>query len=188
MSWAIAKWMRELAIMATEPKPAKSPPRIGKIAVHIARHEIGRGEVTANNKGPDIDRYRTSVVNGKMGPGGAWCAAFISYILELASETHGIVPPFKRSHGAKRLYKNLCVSGTMIGRRDMPFVGDIAVWHRGTRVNGMWGWQGHIGIVSELNWESKSWKYIAGNEGRFPSKVHEFRAKNLGKLAGFVRI
>lgn len=143
-------------------------------ALRIARAEMGQGETEGNNAGPAVRKYR------KDSTAAAWCAAFLSWCFEQACEELGLEMPFKRSHGAKRLYKNVWKAGS---KHDTPQVGDLVCWDRGK----LGSWHGHVGIVSRV--EGPSFWTIEGNRGSFPSKVAEYRHEvGEARLMGFARI
>lgn len=147
--------------------------RVGPRALQLALGELGNGEQGGNNQGPDLDRYRTGL-DGRRGPGGAWCAAFGCWYLEHAGFK------FKRSHSAKGLYAACLRAGAWKVERPAP--GDGVLWHRGAAG----AWTGHWGIVSSVQ-GSTFWS-VEGNRGGFPSKVREYQHE-LGEalLLGFCR-
>lgn len=146
----------------------------------IAKQEIGKGEDPrlGNNRGSDVYRYR-----GADGAG-AWCAAFAGYCIEHAYKEMGRALPFKRSNGAKRLFKNIRKAGTYLGRATAAVrPGDVVCWHRGKAGS----WQGHIGIVSEIH-DDGTFSSIEGNVGRVPAKVKEIRHDPTHeRIVGFAR-
>lgn len=147
----------------------------GLAALDIAEAEMGRGESTANNEGPDIDRYR------KGGVDGAWCAAFVSYCLEEGAARIAKRLPVARSHNAKRLFARCVKAGREVG---LPAPGDIVLWHRGAQG----ARTGHIAIVRQVH-EDGSFTTIEGNRGGFPSKVREYlHEQGEALLLGFARL
>lgn len=171
---ALLSWFIGLFRVKT-PAP-KTIPTMGRATLLIAFTQIGRGESGKNNRGPDVETYRNH-----RGPRGPWCAAFVSWCLESASERLGVKPP-KRSHGAKRLFANIKKYGGVEVERPLP--GDIALWQRGAAGS----WNGHIGIVSRASNDGGFWA-IEGNRGRFPARVNEFNHQvGEGSLLGFVRL
>lgn len=133
--------------------------------VKLARLELGNGEETSNNEGPDLDRYRDG------GAKGSWCAAFVCFILLNSGFT------FVRSHGARRLTKNLKKAGWTESK--VPVVGAVALWGRGTS-----SWMGHTAIVSRV--EGDRWWVIEGNVGAFPAKVSEREVSQRPRFISFV--
>jgi hypothetical protein len=168
----IAALFRRAAPPSLPPMP---PSTFGAAALAVAMREIGKGESVANNIGPDLDRYRCG------GPGGAWCAALMSYCLETGAQEIGAPLPLTRSHRAKRLYDRAIAAGS---RAIEPMPGDLACWHRG--VAG--ARTGHIGIVSR-GLVDGLWHAIEGNRGGFPSRVREY-PHELGEamFIGFARL
>lgn len=144
--------------------------------IATASREVGKGERFKNNDGPDVKRYR-----GAKGGKGAWCAAFVSYCIEVASKKLGIPVPLKRSHGARQLFR-WALNGTRPLQK--PEKGMLVFWNRGVAGS----WKGHIGIVCDVKPNGTFWA-IEGNRGRYPAKVDIFRHQ-LGedRLVGFARI
>jgi hypothetical protein len=171
-AWArIGNW----ASRVPPPIPLSSYSSLGARLIEIAQKEIGNGEEGGNNRGPDIDRYRAG-----HGGRGSWCAAFVSYCLEKAYADFEQPMPFRRSHGAKALWRRAAKAGAAV---TVPNPGDLVCWHRGP----VGGWQGHIGIVSRA--EGESFWSIEGNVGRVPAKVAEFKhSTREKKLFGFARL
>ena len=150
---------------------------LSSVALKIARMEVGCGESDGNNRGPDVERYRGDTIAG------AWCASFASWCFEQAAEQMNAPLPFKRSNGAKKLYRNVGRAGAFV---DRPRVGDVACWQRGNGSKAD-AWKGHVGIVSKV--EGDRFWTIEGNRGKFPSRVREFEHR-IGerRLIGFARI
>jgi len=166
--------------------------------VATARSEVGRGE-KGQNAGPDIERYRRH-----KGPRGAWCAAFASYCLEVSwsmavdefADEHQVSAvgdlglfrtrcPVARSHGARRLWKNVRSVGHEIITLIQP--GDLVLWSRWPHTS----WIAHIGIVADVG--RRSFASIEGNVGPTPAIVglfeHPFgETTRRRKLIGFSRI
>lgn len=149
-------------------------PPLAHEALMLAQREKGNGESSGNNAGPDIRRYRGDSISA------AWCAAFVSYCYEQAAAKLGVAMPFKRSHGAKRLYRRIGKAGEFV---KTPRPGDVVCWDRGKKGS----WQGHIGFVVRVN--GPTFWTIEGNVGAFPSKVAEYRHElDEARLVGFARI
>jgi hypothetical protein len=182
--FAFAPITRFIAWLTTDPGWAMlrslSPSPLGVAALAVAREEIGKGESGGNNQGPDLDRYRGG------GKGGAWCAAFVFFCLLTACERRGRLPPVKRSHGARQLFRRIVAAGMLVRHRDIR-PGDVVLWARGAEGS----WTGHIGIVSEVERDDAGtvtiWQYVAGNEGSYPALVRE-RAGRSRRLIGFARV
>lgn len=147
---------------ANDSEPPRAPndnrQTLAQATLSIALAEVGRGESGRNNDGPDVIRYR----RGQRGYG-SWCAAFVSYCAEQAANELNITLPFKRSHGAKRLYRAIGEAGSFVND---PQPGDVVCWHRGPPG----AWTGHIGIVVEHLGVSVV-NVVEGNIGKFPAFV-----------------
>lgn len=171
MSWPLS-WVKSR--FAPRPVQVLSS-RVAAAVMVAARGQLGCGEEGANNKGPDIDRYRTDRT-GRYGSGGAWCAAFVCWCID-QSELR-----YQRSHRAKTLFDNLLRAGAT--RVDVPSVGDVALWHRGA-ANAT---TGHVGLVSMVG-PGSHFKSIEGNRGGYQSLVREY-PHELGEalLLGFARL
>ena len=157
------------------------PSPLGLAALEVAKREVGNGEEGGNNIGPHLDRYR-----GGQGAKGSWCAAFIFYCILTASIGRGRPCPVKRTHGARKLFRRCVAAGWLVDYADVQ-PGDVVCWARGPEGS----WQAQIGIVSVVVWdrdgEPAGFKYIAGNEGRYPSKVEEHEGHRR-RLIGFARV
>jgi len=160
----------------------KSESTIGALALEIAIGEIGNGEVGGNNSGPHIAKYKGIKDDGDDDDDGAWCASFVSWCCLEAAKRLEIDLPFKTSHGAKRLLRNVIKSGG--GRISDPKPGDIVCWDRGRPGS----WQGHIGFVENL--KNGILYTVEGNVGRFPSRVRKFQHDfdRETRLEGFARL
>lgn len=159
-----------------EPPPRKDWCQFGEDVLHIARQEIGNGEVGANNRGKHVRKY----LGGKEGQ--AWCAAFVSYCIEQGAAYCGVQQPVKRAHGAKKLFHRIGKAGSFVER---PRPGDVVCWHRG-RVG---SWQGHIGIVESYDAATDTMTTIEGNRGPYPSVVarYSYHVAAEQQLIGFAR-
>ena len=99
---------------------------------------VGAGEAGGKNTGPEIDRFLASV---GLGPGYAWCAAFVSYSLQASRPT----PDFPQTRSA--LARHFRVPGYAIDMRravasNMEYeAGWIVGWQRGTSI------YGHVGFI-----------------------------------------
>ncbi len=99
---------------------------------------VGVTESGGKNSGPEIDRFLASV---GLDPGYAWCAAFVSYSLEISDP----MPEFPQVRSA--LARHFRVSGYAIDIRravasSMEYEpGWIIGWQRGTSI------YGHVGFV-----------------------------------------
>lgn len=99
---------------------------------------VGVTEAGGKNSGPEIDRFLASV---GLDPGYAWCAAFVSYALEVARPA----PSFPQTRSA--LARHFRVPGYAIDMRravasNMEYeAGWIVGWRRGTSI------YGHVGFI-----------------------------------------
>jgi len=159
------------------------PSSIGAKAVDLAREEIRNGarEWGGNNAGPDVEKYRDG--NGGSGP---WCASFQYWLEKTARAARGLSMPFAYTPGARKLYRLFVQHGMRVELRDIQ-VGDLVLWGRGPKG----GWQGHVGRVSQVargpKGELSRWRYIAGNEGRYPAPVAETEGHRR-RLVGVARL
>lgn len=114
--------------------------------VDTALSYVGVVEKTGKNDGYQVEKFLKSVGRKK---GDSWCAAFVSYCLEVnkvkePSIRSGLAQAFRK---AKTVYK---ANNTKKVKR-----GDLAIWQNGDT------WTGHIGIV--LSWNKNSGKTVEGN-------------------------
>lgn len=65
-----------------------------KRTLEIASGEVGVTEEGGDNFGPRVEEYLRSV---GLGPGNAWCAAFVYWCIEKASKESGVKNPFCRT-------------------------------------------------------------------------------------------
>ena len=153
---------------------------LASVTLQIAIEEIGKGEEGGNNSGPHVAKYKLIEDDGDPDDDGAWCAAFLSWCVEEACRRLDLDMPFKRSQGAKRLFKNAGKAGAFVSS---PRPGDLVCWDRGTPGS----WQGHIGIVEKV--EEGILYTVEGNVGRYPSKVRRFMhdLDRQTRLEGFAR-
>jgi len=140
---------------------------LGLLALSIAIENIGNGEEGGNNSGPFVEMLHGKEFDGNDDDDGAWCASFASWCFEQACDRRLdlIELPFKRSGGAKTLWKNIGNAGSF---PTDPAPGDVVCWDRGKRGS----WQGHIGFVERI--EDGILYTVEGNVGSYPSKVKRF--------------
>jgi uncharacterized protein (TIGR02594 family) len=128
--------------------------------IAIARAELGRGETIGDNDGPDVLRY----TRGKRA---AWCAGFVSYVLDQAGSN-----PFGDTLSARSMLNRARTLGLAT---KTPAPGCVVIWSRGEG-------KGHAGIVIEAH-KDGGFRSIEGNVGEFPAKVkiinHKPGEKNL---------
>lgn len=158
------------------PEPNNQASKLGLYALAVAQREIGKGEEGMNNYGPDVVRYRQGIDDG-----GPWCADFVCYCFREAARQVGVPVPFRLSRSAKRLYREMCITGYEV-HPELIRPGDVACWHRGA-ANAP---TGHVGIVIEVR--GVRFSTIEGNRGSFPSMVGVFEHQlGEGGLIGFAR-
>lgn len=175
--WTTSDYYRELMILRPSP--------LGLATLKVARTQIGKGELGGNNIGPDLDRYR-----GPRGGTGSWCAAFVYWCAWRAAQSRRHRVPFARTHGARKLFRRAVRSGMLVPARAV-MAGDLVLWSRGNPNKPEERWKAHIGIVSEVERDRGKvlgWKYIAGNEGKYPALVLERYGHKRGRLVGFARL
>jgi len=134
-----------------------------------ARAEIGKGETIANNRGEVIKLYNR-------GFEGAWCAGFVSYILDKAG-----FKDLGYSLSAKQIYNRAKALNLIT---DKARAGDLIVFWRESKKS----WKAHIGIVEKI--EGNYIHTIEGNVGDYPSVVKriKYNKNNIPKLLGFIKI
>jgi len=154
------------------PLPAAGGSAAGRAALAVAMQDMaaGRGEIGANNSGPDVAAYLTPAA---LGTPNNWCAAFVSHCFRQALGHNAV---FGYLPGAQDVHNKMKQLGyayaASIGNPPQP--GDIIVWRRVDPTDpAHTGWWGHIGIVHSFA-NGNLWT-IEGNRGPFPSKVKSFR-------------
>jgi hypothetical protein len=158
--------------------PASS--ELGLLALSIAVDNIGNGEEGGNNSGPFVEKLHLKVWDGNDDDDGAWCGAFVSWCFEEACRRLDIDMPFKRSGGAKRLWRNIKEAGS---EPLEPAPGDVVCWDRGKRGS----WAGHTGFVE--SYSGGVLNTVEGNVGAYPSRVRRFMhdLSRQDRLEGFAR-
>lgn len=125
------------------------------IVLRFALGQDGVREARAANTGPEVNRYLASV---GLGPGYAWCAAFVYWAISGAAKAAGIDPPFLRSAYCPDIH-------SWARHRDIlhstPQVGDAFLYlvPEGGRV-----WAHHIGLVTAVG--GGRFRTIEGNTNR----------------------
>jgi CHAP domain len=118
-----------------------------------AKSYVGVRELTGNNDGVEIEKFLSSVGLKK---GNAWCAAFISYCLEV----NNIKVPSVRSglarHFQSKVNKKYIVDAKLVLRGKKIPKGSLVIWQKGVTVFG------HVGMV-QTNWIGQYGKTIEGN-------------------------
>lgn len=153
--------------------------RLRHEAVRIARSNLGYGEHNP--------RFLTAIGSPASY---AWCAIFASYCYSRAA-TNLKLPEqawcYRRKNvpepGAKRLTKNMGKVGSIYRPyecdADQPQVGDLVCWSRGVL-----GWQGHVGIVTEVGSSGLYFRSIEGNVGaKVVERTHTFDEPKLWRFA-----
>ncbi len=130
--------------------------------VSIAQSQIGRGETSGNNRGPDVKKY----LSGKEGL--PWCAGFVSYCA--------------KTSGSKIRYTLRAKDFLRLGKKiKEPMAGDLIVFSRS-------GGSGHVGIIETVSLTKII--TIEGNTGNYPSKVKRFsyNKNHVKNLLVYIRI
>jgi len=119
--------------------------------VDVAKTYVGVTEdPSGTNKGEVVNRFLASV---DLGPGYAWCAAFVSHVLDEA----GAERPRVRSAGATDFLdaRRVIDATDVLEGRATPRIGDIGVMRRGN------SWKGHTWFVD--GWQCQCGRTIEGN-------------------------
>jgi hypothetical protein len=109
---------------------------------------------TSRNSGPEVDAYLRSV---GLGPGFAWCTAFVHWCFDQGSAVCALDNPCPRTAGALALWdKHIGASLALVpGEADEVQPGDVFVIDHG---HGL----GHVGFI-EGRKDDGSWWTIEGN-------------------------
>lgn len=175
-SWALRAALGGLSPLLTEYElpslPAAGGSAAGRGALQVALQELaaGRGEIGANNDGPEVAGY---VAPTGVGTPNNWCAGFVSHCFNQAlghPAVFGYLPGAQSVHNRMRALGHTIPASTT----NPPQPGDIIVWKRVDPVDPVvTAWYGHIGLVHSYA-NGNLWT-IEGNRGPFPSKVKSFR-------------
>lgn len=144
----------------TEP-PRLVPSPFALATLEAARSQLGLGEVGRNNSGPHVAKYcnYAHVASGEVSTG-PWCACFGSWSMEQGARDIGLARcPVRRSHGARRLMRNVIKAGGVYIKE--PEIAAVVCFPRdkaGKRA-------GHWAIIESIN-EDGSVVTIEGNKGR----------------------
>ena len=111
----------------------------------FAQKEIGVSEKPpGSNRGARVEEYLSSV---KIGPGNAWCAAFVYWCFQQASLNLNRVNPLVRTAGCMQHWRNTIgvkiASADAISNPSLIKPGAIFIIRRG-------GGKGHTGIVTGI--------------------------------------
>jgi hypothetical protein len=175
-AWAIQARLNNIASVETQfglpapPMAGGSGAGRGAITVAMQDMEAGRGEIGANNSGPDVAAYLAPT---GLGTPNNWCAAFVSHCYRQAlghNAVFGYVPGAQEVHNRMKQLGHAYTASLS----NPPQPGDIIVWRRvDPNDPAHTGWYGHIGLVHSFA-DGNLWT-IEGNRGTFPSKVKAFR-------------
>lgn len=165
--------LRLVRVVPREDPPTRS--KIGPAALAIIISELGCGETTGQNSGPDIDRYR-ELGGGR--PKDSWCASLVGYCIAKACDVRlGIACPIVPSSRALQLFERCGKAGCFVTE---PMPGDVVAWKRKGG--------GHVGIFNR-RLDAGAFESVEGNKGRFPSRVrpypHEYGEPD---FVGFARL
>tara|TARA_R110002153_G_scaffold1580_24_gene8223 strand:+ start:5103 stop:5747 length:645 start_codon:yes stop_codon:yes gene_type:complete len=154
---------------------------VGTESLSVAIENIGNGEEGGNNSGPFVEMLKGKTWDGNDDDDGAWCADFVGWCVQVASDRLGVPMPIVRSGGAKKLFSNIKEAGCEVTN---PLPGDVVCWDRGNPGS----WQGHIGFVEK--YEGGILYTVEGNVGKYPAKVKRFMHDVLKdeRLVGYARI
>lgn len=115
---------------------------LGQKSLEIAKANIGTSEMPkGSNSGPEINIYLRSV---GLGPGYAWCMAFVYYCVNKAAGDLEIVNPLIKTGGVMRQWnetKLRKIPGKVVNANVKP--GDIMIMSFGKGL-------GHTGIVESV--------------------------------------
>ncbi len=96
---------------------------------------VGVTERGGSNRGPEVDKWLAHV---NLNPGYAWCAAFVSYVLDAAGASY---PPTRSARSRDFFLNGSIKTRHFLQTNSLPPLGALAVY-RHTR------YTGHVGIVS----------------------------------------
>jgi hypothetical protein len=160
--------------------------------VEVAKSYIGQQEISGN-KGFKNTAFQKKMQDCGWQMGSAWCAYFTELVWKEAfGKSHPLYSTLDRlfSPSAVSTYSNFKGYPNGFKAGSTPKVGSLVVWRLGN------GWQGHIGIVTEIV-DKSTFKTIEGNTnnagGREGIEVAKkirtlgmpFKAKGLN-LIGFI--
>ena len=129
-------WTREILDSA---RSELADVRLAIAIVEHARADLGLGQTTGNNRGPELERYG-------VGQGQAWCAAAAWSWISWAHASLGIQWAVPSTMGAKRLYRDTVRHGAAVELGRLR-IADLLCWDRGEEGD----WRGHVAIVSEVH-------------------------------------
>ena len=130
---------------------------IGLTAISYARDFIGIEEI-GNNRGPAVEWFQA---RGEIGPGDAWCAAFVNGIVEVTCAAHNIRSPLEAVNFqgyVQSYYQHAEREGWLI-EWDQIFPGALFVkWFGPPKSR-----YAHIGFVDTPLLTAKEFKTVEGN-------------------------
>lgn len=157
------------------PKPTRElldylfPPTLGELAVRRAETKIGVHEVGTTNSGVWVDKFLKAVY---LGPGYAWCAAFVTWCLAWALLQKGWVKSWEEGRDLIRdlMYQNPagCPQWLRAARERHTVRGFrvVLVAPEHARAGDFvifWGGQ-HIGLLRKAGWLLRIWRRtVEGN-------------------------
>ncbi len=125
-----------------KPHLAGEPQDLGATLLSLASAELGHGETTRDNYGPDVRHYKT--VTHHTGNGGPWCADFVSYIFHQAAP--GLIRPTSLAKGVMKQFKHLHAF-QKITSDYQPQPGDVVFFDRRFSHGPSSHMKGHIGFL-----------------------------------------
>lgn len=138
----------------------------------IAESYVGQQEITSN-KGFKTPAFQKKMQDCGWKVGHAWCSYFAELVWKEAfGKSHPLYATLDRlfSPSATGTFANFKGHPTNFSTGNVPKVGSLVVWRYGN------GWQGHIGIVTEVI-DSKTFRAIEGNTNNGGSREGYMVAK-----------
>lgn len=122
-------------------------------AIVFAATQVDVREVGGSNKGPEVERYLASV---GLGPGFAYCAAFVHWIFEQAAYHISVANPCPKTPGALTLW-GLAPQHTRLSPGDKQIRPGCVFIQR--HAHG----KGHCGILEGVQFDANTFTTIEGN-------------------------
>ena len=141
-------WTREILDSA---RSELADRRLAIAIVEHARADIGLGQTTGHNRGPELERYG-------VGNGEAWCAAAAWSWISWAHASLGLTWTVPYTMGAKRLYRDTVKHGAAV-EVERVRAGDLLCWDRGDEGD----WRGHVAIAVDVRGDVVT--AVHGNSG-----------------------
>jgi hypothetical protein len=165
----------------------KDPEKAGEILKSIVVKNKNVKEIPkGSNKGPDVNKYLSSV---GLSPGNPWCASFVYYIFNELSNKLGITNPLPKTGGVLDFWAK-SDKALKIDIKDAR--ADISKVKKGQIfIMAFKGGKGHMGIVLDVLPNTKEFITLEGNTTDQGSREGERvgmnkRSINQGNLIGFV--